>query len=148
MNNRGFAITTILYGILILFLFLLVSMMGFLGINKENLNKLVDNNNGTRDIVENKKYKVYLKNYYRDFNTNKIVVLDNIEEVTLYSNYAPKMDIIMETMGYKMGKYGYYNEKNEYKEFNSGTLLKIDGDITLYVSYCKNNICPVISDVK
>lgn len=51
MNNKGFAITTILYGTLILFLMLLVSMLGMLTTYKNRLEKLIESNNGARDIV-------------------------------------------------------------------------------------------------
>ncbi|MBQ2873447.1 MAG: hypothetical protein IJE89_05560 [Bacilli bacterium] len=56
MNNKGFAITTILYGTLILFLMLLVSMLGLLSTYKDRLSMLIDSNNGARDII-NKKFK-------------------------------------------------------------------------------------------
>lgn len=55
MNNKGFAITTILYGVLILFLLLLVSMLGILSSYKDRLEMLTEHNNGTRDII-NKNY--------------------------------------------------------------------------------------------
>ena len=55
MNNKGFAITTILYGTLILFLLLLVSLLGILSSYKNRLEKLIDNSNGARDII-NKQY--------------------------------------------------------------------------------------------
>jgi len=55
MNNKGFAITTILYGTLILFMLLLVSMLGILAIYKGNLEKLINSNNGTRDVITIKK---------------------------------------------------------------------------------------------
>lgn len=51
MNNKGFAITTILYGALILFILLFVSLMGILATYKGNLEKLVENTNGARDKV-------------------------------------------------------------------------------------------------
>ena len=51
MNNKGFAITTILYGTLILFLMLLLSMLGLLSIYKDRLEILIDSNNGARDII-------------------------------------------------------------------------------------------------
>ena len=57
MNNKGFAITTILYGILILFLMLLVSMLGILNTYNDRLEMLIENNNGARDIIN----KPYLK---------------------------------------------------------------------------------------
>ena len=60
MNNKGFAITTILYGILILFLLLLISMLGILSSYKDRLEMLIENNNGARDII-NKPYKPNLE---------------------------------------------------------------------------------------
>ena len=55
MNIKGFAITTILYGILILFLMLLVSMLGILNTYNDRMEMLIENNNGARDII-NKPY--------------------------------------------------------------------------------------------
>ncbi len=54
MNNKGFAITTILYGTLILFLMLLLSMLGILSSYKDKLEILIDNANGARDIVNSR----------------------------------------------------------------------------------------------
>lgn len=51
MNNKGFAITTILYGMMILFLMLLLSMLGILATYKDRLEMLIENNNGARDII-------------------------------------------------------------------------------------------------
>ena len=51
MNNRGFAITTILYGMLILFMMLLVSMLGILSTYSDRLSMLIESNNGARDII-------------------------------------------------------------------------------------------------
>lgn len=51
MNNKGFAITTILYGTLILFLMLLISLLGILSTYKDRLGMLIDGNDGARDIV-------------------------------------------------------------------------------------------------
>ena len=51
MNNKGFAITTILYGLLIVFLMLLVSMLGILSTYKERVEMLIENANGARDII-------------------------------------------------------------------------------------------------
>lgn len=58
MNNKGFAITTILYGILILFLMLLVSMLGILSSYQDRMELLIESNNGARDIIN----KNYIKN--------------------------------------------------------------------------------------
>ena len=54
MNNKGFAITTVLYGTLILFFLLLVSMLGILATYKNNLDKLINATHGTREILEMK----------------------------------------------------------------------------------------------
>ena len=51
MNNKGFAITTILYGLLILFCFLLVSLLGILSTYRGNQEKLIENENGSRDAI-------------------------------------------------------------------------------------------------
>ena len=51
MNNKGFAITTILYGIMILFCLLLVSLLGILSSYRKTQEVLIENNNGARSIV-------------------------------------------------------------------------------------------------
>lgn len=51
MNNKGFAISTILYGLMILFLMLFLSLLGILSQQKSNMEKLIENTNGARDIV-------------------------------------------------------------------------------------------------
>ncbi len=51
MNNRGFAITTILFGLMILFCLLLVSLLSLLSIYKGNVEKLVDNAGAARDTI-------------------------------------------------------------------------------------------------
>ena len=55
MNNKGFAITTILYGVLIIFCLLLVSMLGILSTYRGNLEKLMTHTNGARDIIKSKR---------------------------------------------------------------------------------------------
>jgi len=54
MNNKGFAITTILYGILILFCLLLLSMLGILSTYRGNIEKLIESHNGAREIIKEK----------------------------------------------------------------------------------------------
>lgn len=51
LNNKGFAITTILYGTLILFLLLIVSSLGILSTYKLRMDKLINANNGARSII-------------------------------------------------------------------------------------------------
>ena len=52
MNNKGFAITTILYGIMILFVFLLMSLLGILSVYRNNLDKLIESNHGARELLQ------------------------------------------------------------------------------------------------
>ena len=54
MNNKGFAITTILYGTFILFLLLLVTMLGILDTYKNKIEMLIEHSNGARDIIDSK----------------------------------------------------------------------------------------------
>ena len=51
LDNRGFAITTVLYGTLILFLMLLTSMLGILSTHRVRMEKLIEEDNGARDII-------------------------------------------------------------------------------------------------
>lgn len=51
MNNKGFAITTILYGTMVIFLMLMLSMLGILSTYKDRLEMLIENNNGARCII-------------------------------------------------------------------------------------------------
>lgn len=51
MNNKGFAITTILYGIMILFCLLLVSLLGILSSYRKTQELLIEENNGARSIA-------------------------------------------------------------------------------------------------
>ena len=52
MNNRGFAITTVLYGLLILFLLIVVSTLRILSSQREMFDMLIDETSGARDIVK------------------------------------------------------------------------------------------------
>ena len=52
MNNKGFAITTMLYGTFLVFLMLMFAMLGILNTFKTNMEKLIDGNNGARKIAE------------------------------------------------------------------------------------------------
>ena len=51
MNNKGFAITTILYGIMVLFCLLLVSLLGILSSYRKTQELLINESNGARDIL-------------------------------------------------------------------------------------------------
>ena len=51
MNNKGFAITTILFGLLILFIMLIFSLLGILSMYRENLKMLIEKDSGSREII-------------------------------------------------------------------------------------------------
>ena len=51
MNNKGFAITTIIFGTFVLFLLLLLSMLKLLSNYRKNMEILTENNNGIRDTM-------------------------------------------------------------------------------------------------
>ena len=51
MNNKGFAITTILFGITLVFCMLMVSLLGILSNYRSNLEKLVENTKGARGTI-------------------------------------------------------------------------------------------------
>ena len=88
MNNKGFAITTILYGTLILFLFLLLSMLGILNTYRSNLEKLEDENNGAREtvmavgnyMITDDNSQVYYRNTLQDAYSVLTVGLVNSED--------------------------------------------------------------------
>ena len=52
MNNKGFAITSILYGLLVMFLLIVVGALKILSNQKNFMEELIDGANGARDIVE------------------------------------------------------------------------------------------------
>ena len=51
MNNKGFAITTLIFGTFILFVLLLISFFSLCSIYNNNLSKLIDETGGARDII-------------------------------------------------------------------------------------------------
>lgn len=51
MNNKGFAITSILYGLLVMFLLIILGTLGILSNQKNLMEELSDGDNGARDIV-------------------------------------------------------------------------------------------------
>lgn len=52
MNNKGFAITTVLYGTFILFLLLMVTMLAIAANYKSKMELLIDHSNGARAVVD------------------------------------------------------------------------------------------------
>lgn len=54
MNNKGFAISAMLYGTFLMFLMLLLAMLGMINSFKSNMDLLIEDVNGARGIVERK----------------------------------------------------------------------------------------------
>ena len=57
LNNKGFAITTIIYGTLVIFLLLLASLLGMLSTHKVRLQKLKEK---TEEIIEDKELECHI----------------------------------------------------------------------------------------
>lgn len=99
MNNKGFAITTILFGTLILFLMLLLSMLGILSTYKERLTLLIDSNNGARDIINGNVDKKWLCG---DINMDGKVDYHDAEALSSYfqGNYNLSDDIVVNNLDF------------------------------------------------
>ncbi len=119
MNNKGFAITTILYGTLILFLMLLLSMLGILSTYNDRLEMLSENMNGARFNVnyvnilewvpdnELPSTDIYFDKLYEEY----IEIVDaNDKVITIKSNDETKID------GEQDDRYGIINYKVELEE--------------------------------
>lgn len=52
MNNKGFAITAVLYGLLVMFLMIVVGTLAILYNQKKMMEELIDGDNGAREIVK------------------------------------------------------------------------------------------------
>lgn len=93
MNNKGFAITTILYGIMVLFCILLVSMLGILSSYRKTQELLTESTNGSRDIV---KYDTFHQVDIDNINSSRIIYCDEEKNVT----YCCYRSVILPDGGY------------------------------------------------
>ena len=59
MNNKGFAITTIIFGMFVLFMLLLTFCLSMCVICRSNLSKLIDESGEVRDIIKKKPITKY-----------------------------------------------------------------------------------------
>ncbi len=59
MNNKGFAIMTIIFGMFVLFMLLLTSFLSMCVICRSNLSKLIDESGEARDIIKKKPITKY-----------------------------------------------------------------------------------------
>lgn len=85
MNNKGFAITTILFGTMILFILLFISLLGILSTYKNNLQKIIDSGNGARekvtilkqDLPDGESFDTFVgKGLYCDTSNNCMYIVD------------------------------------------------------------------------
>lgn len=145
MNNKGFAITTILYGILVLFCLLLVSLLGVLSSYRKTKEKLINENNGARSIL--------------GVNTINNDVSDDTYTLTLNCNggslfggaivsesFELTAGTIFDLGEYGCGRNGYYFTRwNTRSDGNGTTYDKYDNyempnnDVTLYAMWISNN---------
>ncbi len=58
MNNKGFAITTVLYGLLVTFLIIVIGTLSILSNQKRLMEELIDGDNGARSIVKLKEIEL------------------------------------------------------------------------------------------
>lgn len=95
MNNKGFAITTILYGTMILFLMLILSMLGILSSYKDKMDLLIESERGARTIINFKEIgKLYAKNddTLEDLSHRATYVIDDNRNVTVTSSNSADGD--------------------------------------------------------
>lgn len=97
MNNKGFAITTILYGTFLLFLLLMLAMLAILNNFKNNMDKLVDGNNGARKIVE-----LRCEDIIEDSDENGFYHISELKEkyASLIDNNMDKFDALLKLCDY------------------------------------------------
>ena len=116
MNNKGFAITSILFGILILFLLVLVFLLGVLRSQRLRMEKLSDSVNSTiGEVVCDEITDIFV-------NENK----HTIENSGRYI-----IDIVSNNICY------LYVKKNDYISLNSGQ-IKVNGEVATLIN-CDNN---------
>ena len=78
MNNKGFAITAMLYGTVLAFLMLMGVMLSILHSFHSNMDKLVDGSNGARKIAELK-----CSDYVQDTDGDGFYVFDERKDTSL-----------------------------------------------------------------
>ena len=85
-NNKGFAITTVIFGTMILFMLLLLSILGLTSNYLKNLNLLTDSANGTRETGTMKAICIPQNNideirrlYFRETSVNHSECMKNVK---------------------------------------------------------------------
>lgn len=121
LNNKGFAITAVLYGLLILFVVLVGSYLLVLSAKKDRIDNIVSEIENSYYGAENN-YIMNLKDYICDLytNANKTVVTNN----GINYNYAPSVNLMNDRLGdptldADSGNIRYYGaDPNNYIYFN------------------------------
>ena len=85
-NNKGFAITTVIFGTMILFMLLLLSILGLTSNYLKNLNLLTDSVNGTRNTgtmkaicVTQADITALKRLYFKETSTNHSACMNNVK---------------------------------------------------------------------
>ena len=130
LNNKGFAITTIIYGTLVIFLLLLASLLGILSTHKVRLQKLKDQ---TIEIIDNKELEC--------------IIAATIDGYTINDTYGEKIVIAIKT-----------NKSNVTYSWDNGTtwgtksndVITKEGEIKVQVKDKRSNIatCNAIVEKK
>ena len=71
LNNKGFAITTILFGTMLLFMLLLAALLSILSVYRKNMELLTDGVNGIRSKIEMKAAPYSATNKHRGLYCNE-----------------------------------------------------------------------------
>lgn len=84
LNNKGFAITTVLYGTLVLFLLLITSMLGMLSLNKDRMKKL---ESGAKEIINSPYVPVDSCTLTLNFNDDKATIEADVYPASISVSY-------------------------------------------------------------
>lgn len=85
MNNKGFAITSILYGLLMMFLIIIVGTLGTLANQKRLMEELIDGDKGAREIVGIKSIET---DDYDNVNSSSTIISNREEIKEALQNYV------------------------------------------------------------
>lgn len=119
LNNKGFAITTVLYGTLVLFLLLITSMLGMLSLNKDRMKKL---ESGAKEIINNANIKV---------DNSCTIIQDNITQYLISGrNYGTELTLKVNFENPDYISSYYWNDNNKNTE-----TLTITSIGTYYVNF-------------
>lgn len=122
LNNKGFAIASILYSIMVLFLMLLLSILGMLGTRKATLDK------NKKDIV-NELNHAYLINRIVFTGVNRDITITNAPDIDVASILMDGVSAVGSTEEEIIGQ--------EYIRYDFDTSNIVDGEYNIV--YTANN---------